>query len=261
MLAIGRREFIALISGVAAAWPLAAQAQQPARMRRIGVLMSVAADDPRSPVGIAAFLQGMAELGWTDRRNMVIDYRWAAGEAERYRKFASELVELSPDVIVAAGVVAAAALQQMTRSIPIVFVSAGDPVGSGLVASLARPGGNLTGFATFEYGLRREVAGAAQANRARCQASRHSSGSDHPGRHRPACRNPDGSALLSSGIDFDRRARFRRDRTRRHGVRSRPQRRFDRDYEYAGYSSSPAHHYAGSSVWLARRLFLPPLCR
>src|SRR5215831_17698363 len=82
MLAIGRREFIALISGVAAAWPLAAQAQQPARMRRIGVLMSVAADDPRSPVGIAAFLQGMAELGWTDRRNMVIDYRWAAGEAQ-----------------------------------------------------------------------------------------------------------------------------------------------------------------------------------
>jgi putative ABC transport system substrate-binding protein len=101
--------------------------------------MSIAVDDPLSPVAIAAFLQGMAELGWTDRRNMAINYRWAAGDAERYRKFAAELVELSPDVIVAVGAVSAAALQQATRSIPVVFVAAGDPVGSGLVASLARP--------------------------------------------------------------------------------------------------------------------------
>jgi putative ABC transport system substrate-binding protein len=148
-----RREFIAGLGGVAAAWPIAAKAQQRERMRRIGVLMVGAADDPGSPVIIGAFLQGMSELGWTDRRNVVIDYRWAAGEAERYRKFATELVELSPDVIVAAGVPSAAALQQATRSIPIVFVDAGDPVGSGLVASLARPGGNLTGFALFEYGF------------------------------------------------------------------------------------------------------------
>ena len=151
-LRLPRRDFITGLGG-AAAWPLAARAQQPARTRRIGVLMVGAADDPGSPVIIGAFLQGMAELGWTDRRNVVIDYRWAAGEAERYRKFATELVELSPDVIVAAGVPSAAALQQATRSIPIVFVDASDPVGSGLVASLARPGGNLTGFALFEYGF------------------------------------------------------------------------------------------------------------
>jgi putative ABC transport system substrate-binding protein len=149
---IQRRCFITLLGG-AAAWPLAAGGQQGNRVRRIGVLMVGAADDPGSPVIIGALLQGMAELGWIDRRNMVIDYRWAAGEAERYGKFATELVELSPDVIVAAGVPSAAALQRATRSIPIVFVDASDPVGSGLVASLARPGGNLTGFALFEYGF------------------------------------------------------------------------------------------------------------
>ena len=151
-ICLRRREFIAALGG-AAAWPLVARGQQRERMRRIGVLMNFAADDPLSPPNIAAFLQGMAELGWTDRRNVVIDYRWAAGEADRYRKFATELVELSPDVIVAAGVPSAAALQQATRSIPIVFVDASDPVGSGLVASLPRPGGNLTGFALFEYGF------------------------------------------------------------------------------------------------------------
>jgi putative ABC transport system substrate-binding protein len=121
-------------------------------MRRIGVLMNIAADDPQSPLRVAAFLQGMAELGWTDRRNMVIDYRWAAGEPERYRKSAAELVALSPDVILASGASSVVPLQEATRSIPIVFVNASDPVGSGLVASLARPGGNTTGFMLFEYG-------------------------------------------------------------------------------------------------------------
>jgi putative ABC transport system substrate-binding protein len=121
-------------------------------MRRIGVLMNFAADDPLSPPNIAAFLQGMAELGWTDRRNMAIDYRWAAGDPERFRKSAAELVALSPDVILASGASSAAPLQQATRSVPIVFVNAADPVANGFVASLARPGGNLTGFTNFEYG-------------------------------------------------------------------------------------------------------------
>jgi putative ABC transport system substrate-binding protein len=185
-------------------------------MRRIGVLHPGAADDPGSPAVVAVFLQGMAERGWTDRRNMVIDYRWVAGEAERYGKFARELVELSPDVLVAAGVPSAAALQQATRSIPIVFVDASDPVGSGLVASLARPGGNLTGFALFEYGFGAKWLELLKQIAPGARRVRHSSGFDQPGRHWPACRNPGGSAPLWGGVDFDRRARFRRDRTRRH---------------------------------------------
>jgi len=150
-ICLRRRDFIAGLG--ATAWPFAARAQQGERMRRIGVLMAIAVDDPESPVEIAAFLQGMAEHGWTDRRNMVIDYRWAAGDPERLRKSAAELVALSPDVILAEGAFSAAILQQATRSVPIVFVNASDPVANGFVASLARPGGNLTGFAQFEYGM------------------------------------------------------------------------------------------------------------
>jgi putative ABC transport system substrate-binding protein len=148
-----RRQFVGLLSSAVMASALAARAQQRERMRRIGVLMNFAADDPESMARIATFLQGMAELGWTDRRNMVIDYRWAAGDPERFRKSAAELVALSPDVILASGASSAAPLQQATRSVPIVFANATDPVASGLVASLARPGGNLTGFTTFEYGI------------------------------------------------------------------------------------------------------------
>jgi putative ABC transport system substrate-binding protein len=148
-----RRQFIGVLGSAVMASALAAHAQQRERMRRIGVLMNFAADDRLSPANIAAFLQGMAELGWTDRRNMAIDYRWAAGDPDRFRRSAAELVALSPDVILASGAVSAAPLQQATRSVPIVFVNATDPVASGLVASLARPGGNLTGFATFEYGI------------------------------------------------------------------------------------------------------------
>src|SRR5262249_24990812 len=141
-----------VLGGAAAAWPIAARAQQLQRMRRIGVLMNIAADDPQSPLRVAAFLQGMAELGWTDRRNMVIDYRSAAGEPQRYPKSAADLVALSPDVILSSGASSVVPLQEATRSVPIVFVNASDPVGSGLVASLARPGGNTTGFMLFEYG-------------------------------------------------------------------------------------------------------------
>jgi putative tryptophan/tyrosine transport system substrate-binding protein len=146
-----RREFIAGL-GSAAVWPLAARAQQPDRMRRIGVLLSVAADDPESQVRLAAFLQGLQELGWTVGRNVQIDYRWATGDANRMR-YAAELVALGPDVILASSGVVVGALQQTTRTVPIVFVTAIDPVGAGLVASLARPGGNATGFAAYEFSL------------------------------------------------------------------------------------------------------------
>jgi putative tryptophan/tyrosine transport system substrate-binding protein len=148
-----RRQFIALLGG-AAAWPLAARAQQPGGMRRIGVLMASAADDLESQARVAAFVQGLAQLGWSDGRNVRIDIRWATTNADDLRRHAAELAALAPDVLVAAtGTATAAPLLQATRTVPIVFVVVIDPVGAGFVASLARPGGNATGFTTFEYGL------------------------------------------------------------------------------------------------------------
>jgi putative ABC transport system substrate-binding protein len=151
---VKRREFIALVSGAAAAWPLSARAQQQGqRMRRVGVLMTTAADDPQSMARIAAFLHGLTELGWTVDRNVRIDYRWGAADADRMRSYAAELVALAPDVVLATGNPSVAPLQQLTRSVPIVFVNVADPVGAGFVASLASPGGNATGFITYEYGI------------------------------------------------------------------------------------------------------------
>jgi putative ABC transport system substrate-binding protein len=147
-----RREFISLLAG-AAAWPLAARAQQGERLRRIGVLMSVAADDPEAPARVGAFSQGLAELGWTIGRNVRIDYRWFAGDIEAARKYAAELVALAPDIVLASGTVSVTAIQQATHSVPIVFTLVADPVGAGFVASLARPGGDVTGFMLYEYSL------------------------------------------------------------------------------------------------------------
>jgi ABC-type uncharacterized transport system substrate-binding protein len=149
---IGRREFISLIGG-AAAWPLAARAQQRERMRRVGVLMNTAADDSVGQTRIAAFLQGLQQLGWSVGRNLQIDTRWAAGDADRIRRYAAELAALAPDVIVATGSATVGPLQGATRSVPIVFVTTVDPVGGGFVESVARPGTNATGFTAFEYGM------------------------------------------------------------------------------------------------------------
>ena len=150
---IGRRELLAALGGAAAAWPLAARAQQGERVWRIGALMSVAADDPEAPARVGAFSQGLAELGWTISRNVRIDYRWYAGDADMARKYAVELVALAPDVVLAAGTQGVTAIQQATRSVPIVFVGVADPVGAGFVNNLARPGGNATGFMLYEYSL------------------------------------------------------------------------------------------------------------
>ena len=142
-----RREFITLVGGAAAAWPLAARAQQAERMRRIAVLQGGGdRDDPRSQRNIAAFLQALQQLGWTDGRNVRIDYRWPAGDADKARKYAAELVAFAPDVILAIGTPSLASLLQATRTVPIVFAQSIDPVGSGSISSLARPGGNATGF-------------------------------------------------------------------------------------------------------------------
>jgi putative ABC transport system substrate-binding protein len=147
-----RREFITLLGGAAAAWPLAARAQQPEPMRRIGVLTNLSAGDAEDQARNAAFLQALQELGWTVGRNVRIDYRWTGGDRDRNRNDAAELVALAPDVILATGNPALAPLQEATRTVPIVFVQMTDPVAAGAVESLARPGGNATGFTTMEYG-------------------------------------------------------------------------------------------------------------
>jgi putative ABC transport system substrate-binding protein len=149
---IRRRQFITLIGGAAAAWPFAARAQQGTRMRRIGVFMPGVADDPEGQARNAAFLQRLGELGWIVGRNVRIDYRWGV-DLEHYHVIAAELIALSPDVILALGYSIVSALQKATRSVPIVFAGVTDPVGGGLVASLARPGGNTTGFVTSEFGF------------------------------------------------------------------------------------------------------------
>ena len=146
-----RREFITLLGGAAAAWPLAARAQQGERMRRVGVFMPGVADDSEFQARNAAFLQGLGELGWTVGRNLRIDYRWGAGDVERYRAIAAELVALTPDVVLATGSTTVSALQKASRTVPIVFANVTDPVGGSLVASLVRPGGNATGFTSTEF--------------------------------------------------------------------------------------------------------------
>jgi len=153
MFGMRRRDFVVLLGGAAVAWPLAARAQQPEQMRRIGVLTNLVADDPEAQARVGAFLQGLQELGWAVGRNMRIEYRWGAGDADRTRGYAAELVALAPDVILTSGASALAPLLQATRSVPVVFAQVPDPVGAGFVNSLARPGGNTTGFITYEYGL------------------------------------------------------------------------------------------------------------
>jgi putative ABC transport system substrate-binding protein len=150
---VKRRDFITLLGGAVAAWPLAARGQQSERMRRVGVLMNLSENDLEAQRLLTAFREGLAQLGWVDGGNLRMAYRWASGDVGRIRAFAKELVELSPDILVGYATPSIVALQQETRSIPIVFLSVTDPVGQGLVASLAHPGGNITGFAVFEFSL------------------------------------------------------------------------------------------------------------
>jgi putative tryptophan/tyrosine transport system substrate-binding protein len=147
-----RRDFITLLGGAAASWPLAARAQQPGPMRRVGVLMALTTDDPESEPRLAAFAQGLQQLGWTVGQNIRVDYRWGGGDADALRKYAAELVALAPDVILAHSSGSLAPLLQATRTVPIVFTIVADPVGAGYIESLARPGVNATGFTSFEYG-------------------------------------------------------------------------------------------------------------
>src|SRR5262245_529375 len=145
-----RREFITLIGGAAATWPLVARTEQPGGLRRVGILMPLTADEPYDQARLAAFLQGLQEAGWSVGRNLRIDTRWG-GNFDRIRKSAMELVALAPDVILTIGTNSAIALQQASRTVPVVFTAVTDPVGGGLVESLARPGGNMTGFAMIGF--------------------------------------------------------------------------------------------------------------
>jgi putative ABC transport system substrate-binding protein len=148
-----RREFITLLGGAAATWPLAARAQQAERMRRIGVLTSFMSDDPAEQTNVLAFARTLEQSGWIDGRNVRIDIRWGAGDPERIRRYATELVSLAPDVILASSSATTGPLLQATRAVPIVFVLVAEPVGAGFVESLSHPGGNATGFMLFEYGI------------------------------------------------------------------------------------------------------------
>jgi ABC-type uncharacterized transport system substrate-binding protein len=150
---VNRREFITLIAGAATAWPLVARAQQKERVRRIGVLNTFAAEDPEGQARIAALLQALQPLGWTVGTNLRIDHRWGTGDTATTRKNAAELVALAPDVILTSGAAGVGPLLETTRSVPIVFVLVADPVGAGFIDSMARPGGNATGFIAVEYGM------------------------------------------------------------------------------------------------------------
>jgi putative ABC transport system substrate-binding protein len=150
---VKRREFIALVGGGAAAWPLAAHAQQGERVRRIGVLMASSESDPMGQARIAALRQALAGLGWSEGGNLKIEWRWTGGDIDRVRDYAAELVRLAPDVIIANGTPSVAALKQATTTIPIVFSVVNDPVAQGFIASMAHPGGNVTGFSFLEYSM------------------------------------------------------------------------------------------------------------
>src|SRR3984893_5174882 len=149
---MNRRELITGLGG-AAAWSLAARAQQPERVKRIGVLRNVAAADPEGQAQVAAFLQALQQLGWSEGRNVRIDTRWGENDVERDRRYATELLAFAPDVILASGTLSVAALRRVTRTLPIVFAGVSDPVGAGFVDTLAQPSGNVTGFMIFEYSL------------------------------------------------------------------------------------------------------------
>jgi putative tryptophan/tyrosine transport system substrate-binding protein len=151
--ALRRREFIALIGGATAAWPLAAHAQQPEQMRRVGVLLAGAENDPNQQEDQTKFSDALRGSGWTEGRNIKVDYRWAAGDPHRIQMFAKELIDLKPDLLVGQSTPVIAALKSETGTIPIVFVQVSDPVGSGFVSSLSHPGGNITGFVNFESSL------------------------------------------------------------------------------------------------------------
>ena len=195
-----RREFMALLGGAAVAWPVAARAQQGERVRRIAVLMNLIAGDAEGQSRVIAFLQRMQELGWSADRNMRIDIRWAGNDEERHRRYAAELAALAPDVFLASASPAVMALQQVASTVPIVFVGVSDPVGAAFVDSMARPGGRITGFTQFEYGISAKWLEISQRNRAARDSSGGAAQSRHCLREWAVRCTPSGGALIGGGV-------------------------------------------------------------
>ena len=256
-----RREFISLLGGAAASGRSRRARSSPSAMRRIGVLLPAAADDPEFQARVGAFLQALALLGWTIGRNVRIDTRWATANAAEIRRHAAELAALAPDVILAHGASTVGPLLQATRTVPIVFPVAADPVGAGFVDSLARPGGNVTGFmhVRIQHGgkwleLLKEIApGVTRAAVLRDPAIAAGTGqfARHPGR----------GAVARGGGQPGQRARRRRDRARRRGLRALREWRPDRDGERAVDASSRSDRHAGGPAQAARGLLRPLLRR
>jgi putative ABC transport system substrate-binding protein len=257
-----RREFIAFIGGAAAAWPLAARAQQGERMRRIGVLMSASPDDPYQTTYLSAFMQGLQERGWTIGRNVRIDPRWGAGNTDLFRKYATELVALAPDVILATAGSIVGALEKESDTVPIVFVTTIDPVGGGWIESLARPGTNATGFAAYEFsiggkwlGLLKEVAPSVK------QVAVIRDPSVPAGSGGFAAIQ---TAATSSGVDAHRRPQCDRNRTRHHGLCDKGPAGWGTDHGRAGVfgetASRPNHRACGPAP-PPRSLSHARLCR
>jgi hypothetical protein len=264
-----RRQFITLLGGATVAWPLAARAQQQGRVRRIGVLMNLAADDPEGQARLAALLQGLQEVGWVIGRNAQIDIRWGAGDAEQMRKQVTEMVALAPDVILATGGSVVPSLLQATRTVPIVFTQTTDPVGAGFVNSLARPGGNATGFLGFEYGISAkwlEMLKEIAPRMTRAAVIRDvaiASGTGQWGALQSVAPSfgvelspvnmLDAGEIERAVAAFARSARCRRDRARCCCLRALPEWRPDPDGERVGDCSSRSDHHAGGATQAARR--------
>ena len=249
-----RREFISLLGGAALVCPLAARAQQPERVRRIGVLLPATADDSDFQTSVRAFQQELAQLGWTIGRNVRIDTRWTGGNSDDTRKYAIELVALAPDVILAVGSVTVEPLLQATRIVPIVFALVPDPVGAGFVASLARPGGNATGFTNFEYSmsgkwleLLKEIA--PRITRVAVLGCHHTLWGQL------VKRDPIGSAVIRGGVKPDWHARRRGARASHRSVCTGVGWRPHRYRERANDSSPRADHHACGSASTTRGLF------
>ena len=255
---MNRREFITLLGG-AGAWPVAAHAQQAGQVQRIGMLTAATpADDPDGRARLAVFLQALQQLGWTEGHNVRIDYRWGLGDANNIRKYAMELAALSPDVILSVGTASMGALLQVTRTVPIVFVSVADPVGAGFVDSLSRPGGNATGFTQFEYSLSGKWLELLKQIAPGMNAGGSLSGSGHNLRHRPIRRSPIRGPFRRGGGKSDQCARRRRNRARRRGFRAFAQWRPDRDVGRGVGTPPRADHRACGPIQTARGV-LPTL--